>query len=178
MKTTLLSRLGMSKHWLRVTVLGIAIFASAVPATGQGTLEGLRAYHRKDFGTAAKFLGPAAESGDEVAQFTMAVLYLDGLGTRENLVEGVRMARRAAEQGHRGAQYILGSLYVAGKGVPQNYVLAHQWLNLAAAQSGDNAERAAAVRRRDVIASQMTPSQLQEAQRRAVEWRPKKEKRS
>jgi len=79
-------------------------------------------------------------------------------------------ARRArAEQGDVDAQYNLGVMYLNGQGVPQDYVLAHMWLNLAASRRTGE-DRESAVRLRDLIAEDLTPDDLSEAQRLAREW--------
>ncbi len=65
-----------------------------------------------------------------------------------------------------GRQFDLGLMYKQGLGVPQDYALAHMWANLAASQGGEDA-----VKKRDAIASFMTPAQLAEAQRLAREWK-------
>ncbi len=83
--------------------------------------------------------------------------------------EAVKWYRKAAEQSDAIAQLFLGRMYVAGQGVPQDYVLAHKWLNLAAAQ------RSNFTKERDLVAAKMTPAQIAEAQKRAREWKPKKE---
>ena len=62
-------------------------------------------------------------------------------------------------------------MYESGKGVPQDYVLAHKWFNLAAAQ-GDKY----AAKYRDDLAKKMNTFQIQEAQKLAREFKPKKEK--
>ena len=59
---------------------------------------------------------------------------------------------------------------------PQDYVQAHMWFNLAASQvapasTAENPDMA--VRRRDSIASKMTPAQIAEAWKLAREWKPK-----
>ena len=59
-------------------------------------------------------------------------------------------------------------MYVKGQGVPQDYVIAHMWFNLAAARGKKNAVKA-----RDIVAAQMTPAQIAEAQKLAREWKPK-----
>ena len=78
-----------------------------------------------------------------------------------------------ADQGDADAQYNLALKYDNGLGVPQDYIQAHMWFNLAAAAYRDETDRADAVRRRENLASRMTPSQVAEAQRRAGEWKPK-----
>ena len=81
--------------------------------------------------------------------------------------EALREWRAAADAGERRAMLALGRLYVQGLGVPQDYVEAHKWFNLAAARG-----EMAAVKRRDALASRMTPEQVASAQERARTWRP------
>jgi TPR repeat protein len=58
-------------------------------------------------------------------------------------------------------------MYEQGNGVPQDYVEAHKWYTLAAA-SGDKV----AAGLRDLLAKQMTPADIAEAQKMAGEWKP------
>ena len=60
-------------------------------------------------------------------------------------------------------------MYAKGQSVPQNLVIAHQWLNLAAANGADGAAEL-----RDELAAKMTPAQIAEAQRFADGWKPRK----
>ena len=63
------------------------------------------------------------------------------------------------------AQYNLGVMYGYGDGdgVIQDYVRAHMWFNIAASNGYDPENR-------DLMAKEMTPSQLEEAQNLAHEW--------
>jgi uncharacterized protein len=63
-----------------------------------------------------------------------------------------------AEQGDADAQSNLGFLYVKGQGVLQDYVYAHMWWNIAASSGSEDAAN-----NRDIVAEQMTPSQLEKA---------------
>ena len=67
-----------------------------------------------------------------------------------------------AEQGNALAQFALGLEYSIGQGFLQDDVYAHMWLNIAA--SNGNAD---AVKGRDIVAEQMTSSQMAEAQKLA-----------
>jgi uncharacterized protein len=80
----------------------------------------------------------------------------------------VKWFRKAADQGNALAQLSLGGMYANGRGVPQDYILAHMWYNLTAAQGDQDA-----IKNRDLIAGNMTPAQIAEAQRLAREWKPK-----
>ena len=79
-----------------------------------------------------------------------------------------RLWRPLADQGNPRAQVNLGFMYNNGQGVPQNYVQAHKWFKLAGA-GGDEDGR----KNRDIVAKVMTPAQIAEAQRLALEWKLK-----
>ena len=61
-------------------------------------------------------------------------------------------------------------MYRSGEGVTQDYVQAHLLWNLAAAQGNKKARE-----NRDLVAKDMTPAQVAEAQTLAREWKPKTE---
>ena len=56
-----------------------------------------------------------------------------------------------------------------GQGVPKDNVLAHMWWKLAANQ-GDKI----ALKNKNILEKIMTPSQIEEAQEMARNWKPKK----
>jgi TPR repeat protein len=66
-------------------------------------------------------------------------------------------------------------MYALGQGVAQDLVQSHIWLNLAAAQFADGADRRRAVKNRNRVAAKLTPEETAEAQRRARDWTPKTE---
>jgi len=74
-----------------------------------------------------------------------------------------------AKQGHAKSQFNLGGMYGNGQGVLQDYVRAHMWWNIAAISGDRNA-----VKNRDIVAKQMTSSQLETAQKLARECVKKK----
>jgi uncharacterized protein len=71
----------------------------------------------------------------------------------------------AAEGGAADALYELGLMYCAGREVDVDLVQAHKWFNLAAVRGNQDAK----VYRQE-ISSEMTKSQVAEAQRQAREW--------
>jgi len=75
--------------------------------------------------------------------------------------------RPLAEQENAHAQFYLGLMYEYGYGVPHNHVQAHMWYHLAGANGHIDA-----VTHRNVLAKQMTPAQIDEAQKLAREWKP------
>ncbi len=104
------------------------------------------------------------------AQNYLGIMYNNGEGVPQDYVEAMKWARMAAEQSLAQAQNSVGFMYAEGLGVRQDYVQAHMWFNLAAAQGTELARTG-----RDMVAENMTPADLSEAQRLAREWKPKKE---
>ena len=74
-----------------------------------------------------------------------------------------------ASQGDAESQCNLGVMYANGEGVPQDFVQAHTWFNLAAAQGHTNGAT-----NRDLVAKEMTPQQIGQAEELARNWKPKK----
>lgn len=107
----------------------------------------------------------AAEQGDAIAQSYLGAMYYLGEEVPQDDVEGAKWCGLAAEQGERNAQYLLGVMHYHGKGVPRDFVQAHLMLNLAASQCHEHSIAA-----RDTIVGEMTPAQIEEAERMAQEW--------
>ena len=120
---------------------------------------------------ALKWYHLAAERGNDGAQFNVGVLHFAGVAVSENRIEAAKWFRRAADQGHIGAQVYLGLCYATGLGVPQDNIQAYMWLSLAAARGDQDA-----ISNRNRVARQMTPAQIAEAQKLAVEWKSKPER--
>ena len=137
------------------------------------TLEGFQVEIAKGKNDSDKFREALqqAKRGDANAQFLLGTMYVKGEGHPKDYNESSQWYRMAAEQGFSLAQYSLGTLYKLGLGVLQDYVEAHKWFNLAAVQGTENA-----LKDRDSLTEIMTPSQIQEAQRLAKEFKPKKGK--
>ena len=131
--------------------------------------DGLSAYSAGSFSDAANHFKQAADQGNAGAQYNLGLMYNDGQGVTKNRKEAARWFQKAAERGFAKAQDILGLMYSNGKIVPRDYIQAHMWFHLA----GINGEPDSTMSR-DIIASMMTPSQIEQAQKLAKEWKPKK----
>ena len=154
------------KKVLRDAEQGVAVAQSALGGLyffGQGV--------PKDYQLALKWFKRASVQGNARAQFMLGNLYKEGLGVPQDKHESVKWYRRAAEQGYAHGQFSLGVMYYFAEGVPKDHVLSYKWFNLSADQGNKNAAEL-----RDVLATEMTPSQIQEAQKLAREFKPKKEK--
>jgi len=106
-----------------------------------------------------------SEEGAAKAQFVLGDVYRKGQGVAQDHKEAVKWYRKAAEQGDEPAQYSLGFMYRFGEGIAQDYKSAHMWFNIAAANGDSDA-----VKNRDILAKEMTPSQIEKAQDMAREW--------
>jgi uncharacterized protein len=91
-------------------------------------------------------------------------MYDEGQGVSQNYKTAVKWYRLAAEMGDADAQGNLGVMYGIGKGVIQDWVYAHMWGNLAASNGNENGAKLG-----EIAAEQMTPSQLETAQKLARE---------
>jgi TPR repeat protein len=69
------------------------------------------------------------------------------------------------DQGHAKAQTNLGVMYANGEGVPQDYKKAHMWYNISAANGNESAREF-----RDLLAKEMTPEAVSQAQELASKW--------
>jgi len=111
------------------------------------------------------------------AQLKLGAMYYIGLlCTPKDYTQAVKWWQKAAEQGDAAGQQLLGVAYYKGAGVPQDYVEAHKWANLAAGRAtGETRETSA--KQRDLVAAELTPAQIAEAQKLAREWQEQFEKR-
>jgi len=118
----------------------------------------------QDYKQAVKWYRKSAEQGDAAAQHNLGVMYDEGQGVIQDYKQSVKWYRKAAEQGQVFAQFNLGGMYGTGQGVIHDKVYAHMWWNIAAS-TGDTR----ATKNRDIVAKQMTSSQIAEAQKLARE---------
>jgi len=132
---------------------------------------GVNAYLRGNYATALRQFKPLAEQGDAWAQYWLGRLYYRGEGVLKNYKTALKWYRLAAEQGFTDAQYQLGVMYHLGRGLPKNRVYSHMWYNIAALKGHKNS-----LRRRDLMATEMTPAQIDKSQDLAIECEKKKHK--
>jgi TPR repeat protein len=112
---------------------------------------------------AMRWFRKAAEQGLAEGQFGLGFMYYNGQGVPINYIEAMKWFRKAAEQGDAEAQYHLGSMYYEAKGGPQNYIEAYVWMSISSAKGNDIANK-----NLSIVASKMTPSQIEQAQKKAA----------
>ena len=118
----------------------------------------------QDFKEAVRWYQKAADQEDLLAQTNLGEMYAEGLGVEQDFKEAVKWFEKAADQGAAMAQNNLGGMYEKGLGVEQNYVTAYTWASIAAFNGFEVAKETTSV-----IAKEMTPAQIAEAQKLSKE---------
>jgi hypothetical protein len=113
---------------------------------------------------AMSWFAKAANQGQASAQWKLGLGYLKGIGVPQDDAKAAAWFLRAANQAHIGAQVALSELYFNGRGVRQDYVRAYTWATIAAQTTSGGKEYLKA------MAAQMTPEQLDDAERRVMVW--------
>jgi hypothetical protein len=109
--------------------------------------EGLEAYYKGDYSTAAALLQPLADKGIARAQFRLAYMHFLGRGFKADRAIADSIIRAAlpaiqkfADDGRAWAQSDIGSLYEDGLVLPRNYTDAVYWYRSAAKQGYPGAQ--------------------------------------
>ena len=150
-----------------ITAIVLSLCLTVSVAAGPSE-DAVAAFSSGDYATAIRIWHSLADRGSATAQTFLGMVYADGRGVTQNYAEAAKWYRLASDQGHSVAQFNLGYMYAHGQGVPQDYVTAHMLFNLASAKGEKGATD-----NRDLIARQMTPAQIAEAQKLARDWKPK-----
>ena len=129
---------------------------------GEGVIE--------DEQEALKWYRLAAEQGHAPAQAALGAAYGAGRGVTRDLAAAARWDRLAALQGHAQAQFDLAWLYRSGDGVTLDNERAYQWFDLAVGIAPEP-RRSLYKNAREGLARDMTPLQIERAQRAAVQCR-------
>ncbi len=148
-----------------IGLVAVALFVGSMTAHAADFDTGIKAYQRGDYATALRIFRQLADQGHAKAQFNLGYMYNKGQGVPQDYAVAVRWFRKAADQGDAWAQVKLGLVYEEGQGVTQDYVQANMWYNLSAAKGNYIAREAY-----DILAEQMTPAQIAEAQKLARDW--------
>jgi TPR repeat protein len=91
---------------------------------------------RPDYLAAVGFLLEGAEGGSMLGWSNLGLAYMNGLGVKKDLAQGVALIRRAADGGSIIAERTLGVMYLNGKNIPKDASLALTLLRRAS-DSGD-----------------------------------------
>jgi hypothetical protein len=137
---------------------------------------------------AIKWCKQAALGQDRYAPFDLGEYYRSGDGTTQNIQQSLKWFEAAHKGGIVGAAMELSEIYFDGIGVPQDYILASMWLHIAVEQVRSErryiqeapetdtrakkflAIQAEAEENLAIIREKLSPSQINEAQKRADQW--------
>ncbi|MGU3537194.1 hypothetical protein [Methylobacterium sp. A54F] len=125
----------------------------------------------RDLAQAKLWYGRAAEQGHARSMHNLAVLYAENPGAsgRPDYASASAWFRRAAEFGVRDSQYNLAVLYARGLGMTQDLVQSYAWFSAAAAQGDEDAAK-----KRDDVATKLSPGDLANARAAAANFKPRK----
>lgn len=161
-----------------------------------------RAYHDKDYSTAANQFAVLADKGNAEAQLILGKMYMMGQGVPMDPEQSEKWLRAAAAQNNADAEFFLGAMYLLPK---KDIAQGVKWLQLSAEQgmqdaqyllgkaylTGDNALprdaaqgdmwlRLAAKDNKQFYLDeltgaerQMTPDEVAKGKQLAAEWKPK-----
>jgi len=125
----------------------------------------------KDEAEALKHFQRAAESGYPEAQYEIGDSLLFGRGIARDPQEAARWIDAAARQGNMRAQYLYAEMFRTGSGVPASNVDAYKWYLIAGAPPRSGRLVNDAEEKRARMAINMSTLQIEDAVRRAGQYR-------
>jgi Sel1 repeat len=149
------------------TLVAICLAAGMiVTAKAETFVKGLSAFNSGDYAAAYLIWLPLAEQGDANSQSSLAYLFHEGKGVRQDSRSAAKWYYRAALQGEPTAQSFLCQMHLKGDGLPPDLVLALMWCEL----SIDGGERWASATR-DRVMSKLTTADRDRAWALVTRWR-------
>ncbi len=119
----------------------------------------------QDYTQAAEWYLKAAEQENSYAQHSLGRMYREGQGVQQDFLRAVKWFRKAAEKRHPMAFRDLGTMHWKGLGVSKDTVSAYMWWKLGAEYGDEESEK-----QRNMIAQNMLPDRIHEAEKKAQEW--------
>ena len=107
----------------------------------------------------------AADQGYAPGQYFMGNMYRFGTGVKQSPADALKWYQKAAEQAFPKAWTSMGEMYDKGEGVLIDPVESYKWLVMAAVRGDQEANQYIAG-----VAAKMTPAQIDDAKKAAVEW--------
>ncbi|HTP61061.1 MAG TPA: tetratricopeptide repeat protein [Burkholderiales bacterium] len=125
----------------------------------------------KDEAEAFKLFQRGAETGYPDAQYEIGDAMLSGRGVARDPREAARWIDAAARQGNMRAQYLYAEMFRTGVGVPASNIDAYKWYTIAGAPPRTGIIVNDAEERRARMAINMSTLQIEDAVRRAGQYR-------
>jgi len=146
----------------RVNPTRAATSSATVASPMQQYMKGVTYYDSGQYAQALTLFQQAAAQGSAPAENHLGLMYMNGFGVSTNYAQALNWYNKAAAQGNFSGECNLGIMYDRGLGVPRDKVTAYMWYILATQNGSPLAPKNA-----KLLAPQLTPQQLNEAQRRA-----------
>ncbi len=149
--------------------IAVSAFAPASAETfvkGETFVNGLSAFNSGEYASAYAIWLPLARQGDPNSQSSLAYLFHEGKGVRQDSRAAAKWYYLAALQGEPTAQSFLCRMHLHGDGVPRDLVLALMWCEL----SIDGGERWVSATR-DRVMSKMSTAERDKAWSLVTRWR-------
>jgi TPR repeat protein len=142
-----------------------------LPLTAHASLDEARdAYAHGDQRKAFGLVQTEADRGDAEAQMWLGTFFVRGEGVPRDFGRGIEWLTRSAEQGHVPAQVFLGRLYTEKQPILRNPQRAYMWFNVALSFAKGAGVRNTIFGYRQEIEAEMTPAEIERAQRAAEDW--------
>jgi len=130
----------LGRQRMKRICLCLFLMASIPLAYGDQYEDGVRFLKEKSYAKAAAAFQASAATGNPAAERQIGLMYLQGLGFKQDLSESLKWTERAGAHGDLDAQINLASMYQQGLGVAQSNSRSAHWYRLAAEQ-GDRASQ-------------------------------------
>jgi TPR repeat protein len=109
-------------------LLACALLLACAPLAGCSDYgRARRAYEAGDYAEAVERFGALAQAGDIRAQYDLAQMHFQGIGTKPDAEAGWTWLQRSARGGNTAAMVELGRRHETGVGAERNAVLARNW---------------------------------------------------
>lgn len=116
----------------RIRHLTLIVIAAMVLAGCSEYQNARRAYEVGNFTEALQMLEKLAKEGDSRAQYEVALMYLQGIGTTVDPMMGGKWMLAAANNGNTTAMVEIGGRHEAGVNAEKNPIVAFTWFRRAA----------------------------------------------
>ena len=114
----------------------------------------------QDYEEAVRWYKLSAEQGYSSAQHNLGLLNFNGQGVPQDFQTAINWFTLAAEQGSLQGQHNIAYMYYNGQGVKIDKIYAYMWASIASSNGFENSKVIL-----EALSKEMTPSQIQEAQR-------------
>lgn len=130
-------------------------------------------YSNGQFTSSVPVFEKLAKIGHPVAQRLMGIVYFFGQGVPQDYRTALGWFEKAALQGCFEAYVPVAQMYEKGMGAPADLGQAYMWYNIAVGRLPLGQDRRDMEKAREAIAAQMTPAQIEAAQKRSLQFEPK-----